>query len=72
MVAQQRIECSNSNHYHPSAPMKILEYGDLDISGVEPQYRKLIGMIEHGDFYSAEIKKLTPSDYYRGSLITAM
>ncbi|MDQ3562985.1 MAG: UvrD-helicase domain-containing protein [Pseudomonadota bacterium] len=48
--------------------MKILEYSDLDISGVEPQYRKLIGMIEHGDFYSAETKKLTPSEYYRAKL----
>jgi len=45
--------------------MKILEYDDLGISGVEPQYRKLVGMIEHGDFYSAEAKKLTPSEYYR-------
>lgn len=48
--------------------MKILEYSDLDISGVEPQYRKLIGMIEHDDFYSAETKKLTPSEYYRAKL----
>ncbi len=48
--------------------MKILEYSDLDISGVEAQYRKTVGMIEHDDFYSAEIKKLAPGEYYRAKL----
>jgi len=48
--------------------MKILEYSDLDISGVEAQYRKVVGMIGHDDFYSAEVKKLAPGEYYRAKL----
>ncbi len=48
--------------------MKILEYSDLDISGVEAQYRKIVGMIGHDDFCSAEVKKLAPGEYYRAKL----
>ncbi|MDA8324597.1 MAG: hypothetical protein M0033_00090, partial [Nitrospiraceae bacterium] len=39
--------------------MQILEYSDLDTSGVERQYRKLIGFLEKDDFHSAQVKKLT-------------
>lgn len=48
--------------------MKVLEYSDLDTSCVESQYRKVIGQLERDDFYSAEVKKLSPGDYYRARL----
>ena len=48
--------------------MKILEYNDLDTSGVEPQYRKVIDMLSQDDFRSAEVKKLSPTPYFRAKL----
>ena len=41
--------------------MKILEYNDLDISGVPRQYQKLIGFFEKDDFRSAEVKNGLPA-----------
>ena len=48
--------------------MKILEYNDLDVSGVTRQYQKLIGFLEKDDFHSAEVKKLAEHGIYRAKL----
>ena len=48
--------------------MKVLEYTDLDLHGVEKSYQKVKAMLERGDFYSAEVKKLQPTSYYRAKL----
>ncbi len=48
--------------------MKILEYIDLDFSKVKTQYQKTIALLQSGDFYSAEVKKLNPTEYYRAKL----
>ena len=48
--------------------MKILEYSDLDTSGVARQYQKLIGFLERDDFRSAEVKKLSEHGIYRAKL----
>lgn len=48
--------------------MKILEYSDLDLSGVKKQYQKVIHFLEQDDFHSADVKKLVEQDYYRAKL----
>lgn len=48
--------------------MNILEYQDLDLHGVEQSYQKVVRMIQADDFYSAEVKKLQPTPYYRAKL----
>ena len=39
--------------------MQILQYKNLDYLRVEPQYRKVVAMIENDDFYSADVKKIS-------------
>jgi len=48
--------------------MKILKYNELDISGVKKQYDKVIEFISQDNFYSAEVKKLSGTPYYRAKL----
>lgn len=48
--------------------MEILEYNELDTTGVSRQYQKLVGFLEADDFYSAEVKKLPEYDLYRAKL----
>ena len=48
--------------------MKIIEYDNLDTTGIKKSYQKLIHMLEQDDFASAEVKKLKPSGYYRAKL----
>ena len=48
--------------------MDILVYNELNPSHLKKQYDKTIEMLRHDDFYSAEVKKLTPTPYYRAKL----
>ena len=48
--------------------MEILKYNELDVSRVKKQYEKVVAMLEADDFYSAEVKKLTGTPYYRAKL----
>lgn len=48
--------------------MEILYYNHLDYSLVKKQYDKIVDMLRKDDFYSAEIKKLTNTPYYRAKL----
>jgi hypothetical protein len=48
--------------------MNILEYQDLDLQGVAKSYIKVVEMIRNHDFYSAKVKKLLPTTYYRAEL----
>lgn len=48
--------------------MDILQYNELDLSGVQKQYAKVVEMIKRDDFYSAEVKKLSGTGYYRAKL----
>lgn len=46
----------------------ILYYNDLDYSGLEIKFDKVIKFLQEGDFKSAEVKKLKPTDYFRAKL----
>jgi len=48
--------------------MDILIYNELNPSHLKKQYDKIVEMLRHDDFYSAEVKKLTPTPYYRAKL----
>jgi hypothetical protein len=48
--------------------MKILRYNELDITGVQAAYEKVVDQLQRDDFYSAEVKKLTGTPYYRAKL----
>lgn len=48
--------------------MEILKYNELDVSRVKKQYEKVVEMLRNDDFYSAEVKKLTGTFYYRAKL----
>ncbi|MFO7639751.1 MAG: hypothetical protein R6X17_00330, partial [Candidatus Competibacteraceae bacterium] len=48
--------------------MNILEYNDLDLSGLRKPYQKVRQFLEQGDFRAADARKLTESDYYRAKL----
>lgn len=48
--------------------MDILIYNELNPSDVKSQFDKVIDMLKRDDFYSAEVKKLTGTDYYRAKL----
>ncbi len=48
--------------------MNILQYNELDYSKVRKQFKKVVNMLKNDDFYSAEVKKLTNTPYYRAKL----
>lgn len=48
--------------------MRILKYRGLDLTLIHKKYEKVISMLEQNDFYSAEIKKLQGTPYYRAKL----
>ena len=48
--------------------MQVLKYRGLDPTSVLKQYEKIIYMLEQNDFYSAEVKKLQGTPYYRAKL----
>ena len=48
--------------------MTLLEYIHLDTRGVDKAYQKVKTCLANGDFYSAEVKKLQPTVYYRAKL----
>lgn len=41
----------------------ILYYYNLDYNGLEVKFDKVIKFLQEGDFKSAEVKKLKPTDY---------
>ncbi|MDB5969811.1 MAG: Ankyrin [Hydrocarboniphaga sp.] len=48
--------------------MRMLIYRDLDLRRVRPAFDKVRKAIEAGDFRSADVKKLSPTDYWRARL----
>ena len=48
--------------------MKVLRYNELDTSNVRSQYEKTVERIRQNDFYSAKVKKLAGTPYYRAEL----
>ncbi len=48
--------------------MKTLVYNEIDTTGIENQYNKIVKMLENDDFKSAEVKKLTSTSLYRAKL----
>ena len=48
--------------------MKVLRYNELDTSNVRSQYEKTVERIRQDDFYSAKVKKLAGTPYYRAEL----
>jgi hypothetical protein len=48
--------------------MNILQYNHLDYSRVKERYKKVITMLKNDDFYSADVKKIANTPYYRAKL----
>ena len=48
--------------------MRLLLYKDLDTRRVKPAFAKVRAAIEAGDFRSADVKKLAPTNYWRAKL----
>ena len=48
--------------------MRLLLYKDLDTRRVKPAFAKLRAAIEAGDFRGADVKKLSPTPYWRAKL----
>lgn len=48
--------------------MDVLQYNHLDYSKVKEQYKKVITMLKNDDFYSADVKKIVNTPYYRAKL----
>lgn len=48
--------------------MDILIYNELNTISIQSQFDKVVDMLKRDDFYSAEVKKLTGTDYYRAKL----
>lgn len=48
--------------------MKVLTYAELDVSRVKKQFAKVREALERDDFRTAEVKKLSPGQYYRAKL----
>ena len=48
--------------------MKVLEYEGLDVKRVKAAYARVKAQIERDDLRSADLKKLTGSDFYRARL----
>ena len=46
----------------------ILYYSDLNYTGLKEKFDKTINLLHAGDFKSAEVKKLKPSNYLRAKL----
>ncbi|WP_341756261.1 MULTISPECIES: UvrD-helicase domain-containing protein [unclassified Candidatus Tisiphia] len=46
----------------------ILYYYNLNYNGLEAKFDKVIKFLQEGDFKSAEVKKLKPTDYFRARL----
>ncbi|MCX8515310.1 MAG: UvrD-helicase domain-containing protein [Burkholderiales bacterium] len=46
----------------------ILYYSDLNYNGLKAKFDKIVQMLQVGDFKSAEVKKLKPSNYLRAKL----
>jgi hypothetical protein len=48
--------------------MDVLIYNELDVSRVKKTYAKVVECLKRDDFYSAEVKKLVGTEYYRAKL----
>ncbi len=48
--------------------MQILLYDQLDYAPVRKQFKKVLTFLEKGDFRSADVRKMSPSPYYRARL----
>lgn len=48
--------------------MRLLAYDQLDFAPVKKQFKKTIEYLEKGDFKSADVRKMSPSPYYRARL----
>ena len=46
----------------------ILYHNDLDIKSVEKTFSKTLKQLQAGDFKSADVRKMTGTDFYRARL----
>ncbi len=46
----------------------ILVYNELQPRRAEAQFERVVKFLENGDFFSAEVKKMNPSSYFRARL----
>ena len=51
--------------------MDVLSYNELEPRKAKEQFDRVVGMLRAGDFASAEVKKLTPTAYFRAKLNAA-
>ena len=48
--------------------MEILQYNDIDNSGMREAYERVVGHLRDGNFRAADVKKLTGTPFYRAKL----
>jgi ankyrin repeat protein len=48
--------------------MEILTYNEMDPQGLSKQVDKIVGLLQAGDFNTADVKKLKGTPYYRAKL----
>jgi len=48
--------------------MDILYFNEIETRGVTKQYNKVIKFLQQNDFKSAEVKKITNSNFFRAKL----
>lgn len=51
--------------------MKLLQYANLDLTGLKAQFDRTISLLEDGNFRGAEVKKLVGGPFYRAKLSDA-
>ena len=51
--------------------MNILRYNELDTSGLDAPFERVVERLWAGDFRAADVKKLAPGPYYRAKLSDA-
>ncbi len=53
---------------HTLSQFHLLQYQDLDTSGLDQKFKKVCHHLSQGDFKTADVKKLSMNGYYRAKL----
>ena len=53
---------------HMLSQFHLLQYQELDTSGLDQKFKKVCQHLSQGDFKTADVKKLSTNGYYRAKL----
>jgi hypothetical protein len=48
--------------------MEVLQYNNLDASGVRDSFERTVAQLRSGDFHATDVKKLSGTPFYRAKL----